>query len=118
MRLATVVSQAPGVTIASRSCSDIAYHREYVAWTTSSASTREPRSRYATLMSWCRSLSVARSARFVRLGRGSDIAIAFDLFLDSGRHQFDEVPPRHVTPRHRSASHFAVLSRRSSEETP
>ena len=45
MRLATVVSQAPGDSMASCSGRDMAYQRAYVSCTASSASASEPSSR-------------------------------------------------------------------------
>jgi hypothetical protein len=63
MRLATVVSQATGEWMAARSSGDIAYQRAYASCTTSSASAKEPSSRYARLISRRRSLMVASLAR-------------------------------------------------------
>jgi len=51
MRLATFVSQAPGDSMLSCCCRDMAYQRAYVSCTTSSASASEPSSRYARLIS-------------------------------------------------------------------
>jgi hypothetical protein len=51
MRLATFVSQALGDSISACCRWDMAYQRAYVSRTTSSASAREPRSRYARLIS-------------------------------------------------------------------
>jgi hypothetical protein len=45
MRLATVVSQAAGASIAARCTDGMAYQRAYVSWTASSASASEPSSR-------------------------------------------------------------------------
>src|ERR1019366_2972856 len=59
MRLATVVSQPPGDSMASCCCPDMAYQRAYVSCTASSASASEPRSRYARLISRRRSLMTA-----------------------------------------------------------